>query len=221
MRRRALLVLPAALLLAGFASAASADDVWKTEKDADGIRIESRAVPGWKIHEMRGTTHIAAPLSAVAAVIDDASAMPKLNDLVVKTEILQRTSATRYRVYAAMKMPWPVSDRDIVNQREIRQDPATRAVTIVDTAVADAEPRKGYVRIARSRQEWRLSPAADGGTDVQIQLLSDPGGIPAALINVMSVSAPFNTLDNLRKLAGQPQYAQARPDFLAAPAAGE
>jgi hypothetical protein len=218
MRRRALLVLPAALLLAGFASAANADEAWKLEKDADGIRIESRVVPGWKIHEMRGTTHIAAPLASVAAVIDDVNAIRKLNDIVVKAEVLQRRSATSYRVYAAMKMPWPVSDRDIVNQREISRDAATGAVTFVDTAVADAEPRKGYVRIARSRQDWRLRPTANGETDVQIQLLSDPGGIPAAVINAMAVSSPFNTLSNLRKLAGEPQYAQARPAFLAAPA---
>src|SRR3546814_5649098 len=71
---------------------------------------------------MRGTARIDAPLSAVAAVIDDVPAITKLNDVVAKAEVTQRQSATRYRVYAAMKMPWPVSNRDIVNQREIRQD---------------------------------------------------------------------------------------------------
>lgn len=219
MRRRDMFRLPAALLLAGFASLAGAADDWKLEKDAAGIRIESRAVPGWSIHEMRGTTQIDAPLSSVVAVVDDVSAIPRLNDVVAKAEIEQRQDATHYRVYAAMDMPWPVSDRDIVNQREIKPDPATGAVTIIDTAVPDAAPRKDYVRIAKSRQEWRLTPNADGKTTVQIQLLSDPGGIPAALINAMSVSSPFNTLSNLRKLAKQAPYANAKPAFLAAPAA--
>ncbi|NGY03955.1 START domain-containing protein [Solimonas terrae] len=217
MRRRALLLLPLALLLGGLAPSVFADDGWKLEKDADGIRIESRAVPGWKIHEMRGTVQIDAPLSAVAAVIDDASAIPRLNDVVAHAEVVQRTSATRYRIYAAMKMPWPVSDRDIVNQREIKLDPATHGVTFVDTAVPDAETHKDYVRIVKSRQEWRLTPTGDGRTDVQIQLLSDPGGIPSTLINAMSVSSPFNTLGNLRKLAAQAPYAGAKPAFLATP----
>src|SRR3546814_134777 len=164
---------------------------------------------------MRGTARIDAPLSAVAAVIDDVPAITKLNDVVAKAEVTQRQSATRYRVYAAMKMPWPVSNRDIVNQREIRQDPVTKVVTIIDTALPDAEPRKDYVRIVKSHQQWRLTPTADGQTTVQIQLLSDPGGIPAALINAMSVSSPFNTLSNLRKLAKQPKYANTMPEFLA------
>src|SRR3546814_16582030 len=88
-----------------------------------------------------------------------------------------------------MKMPWPVSNRDIVNQREIRQDPVTKVVTIIDTALPDAEPRKDYVRIVKSHQQWRLPPTADGQTTVQIQLLSDPGGIPAALITAMRSEA--------------------------------
>src|SRR3546814_7806779 len=88
--------------------------------------------------------------------------------------------------------------------------PVTKVVTIIDTALPDAEPRKDYVRIVKSHQQWRLTPTADGQTTVQIQLLSDPGGIPAALINAMSVSSPFNPLSNLRKLAKQPKYAKDR-----------
>lgn len=219
MRRRTLLSLPAALLLAGFASSLLADDGWKLEKDADGIRIESRAVPGWSIHEMRGTTRIDAPLAAVAAVIDDITAIPKLNDVVAKAEVMQRQSATRYRVYAAMKMPWPVSDRDIVNQRQIRQDPTSFVVTITDTALRNATPRpgNGVVRIVRSTQVWTLTPDGDG-VRAQVTLLSDPNGpLPAALINSMSISTPFKMLKALRALAQSPPYALARPAFIEDP----
>src|SRR3546814_17415502 len=89
MRRRALLSLPFALLVAGVAASAIADDGWKLEKDADGIRIESRAAPGWSIHEMRGTARRDAPLAAVAAVLADVPAIPKLNDVVDQAELPQ------------------------------------------------------------------------------------------------------------------------------------
>jgi hypothetical protein len=207
--------LTTALLMLTVAAAAPAgDDGWKTEKDQDGIQIQSRAVPGWSIREIRGATHVAAPLTAVVAVVDDVAAIPELNDVVAEARVLQRDSATRYRIYAAMKMPWPVSNRDIVNQREITQSPATRAVTVVDTAVADAEPRKGYVRIVKSRQQWQLTPTADGQVLVELQLLSDPAGIPAAVINSMAVSSPYKTLSKLRELVRQARYAQAQPELL-------
>lgn len=214
-----MLRLVSALLLAGLAASATADEAWQLEKEADGIRIESRAVPGWSIHEIRGTARVAAPLATVAAVLDDVSAIPQLNDVVAEARVLQRDSATRYRLYAAMKMPWPVSNRDIVNQREITQNPAKHMLSIVDTAVPDAEQKKGYVRIVKSRQEWQLTPTADGEVIAQLQLLSDPGGMPAALINSMAVNTPFKTLVKLRELSRQARYAQARPAFLnAAPA---
>src|SRR3546814_12818819 len=98
---------------------------------------------------MRGTARIDAPLSAVAAVIDDVPAITKLNDVVAKAEVTQRQSATRYRVYAAMKMPWPVSNRAIANQREIRHNPVPQVVTINATALPDATPRDDYLRIAK------------------------------------------------------------------------
>src|SRR3546814_11388278 len=97
MRRRALLSLPFALLVAGVAASAIADDGWKLAKDADGIRIESRAAPGWSIHEMRGTARIDAPLPAVAAVIDDVPALPKLNDVVAKAVVPTRHSRPEER----------------------------------------------------------------------------------------------------------------------------
>jgi hypothetical protein len=213
--RRAALRLSSALLFVALAAPALAADAWKLEKDADGIRIESRAVPGWSIREIRGTARIDAPLSAVVAVLDDVSAIPQLNDVVAEAKVVRRDSATHYQTYAAMKMPWPVSNRDIYNERAITQDAATHAVVIVDAAVADAPAQRGYVRIVKSKQTWTLTPLADGKVDAQMQVLSDPGGIPAALINAMSVSSPFNTLTQLRRLSALPKYAQATPAFLA------
>ena len=214
MRRHALRGL-AVLLLAGLASAAAADEGWKTEKDADGIRIESRAVPNWSIHEIRASARINAPLSTVVAVLDDVPAITQLNDVVAEAKIVKRSDATHYRMYAAMKMPWPVSNRDIYNDRVLTQDAATRVVRITDSAVTDAPAEKGYVRIVKSTQTWTLTPTADGKVDARMQVLSDPGGIPAALINTMSVSSPFKTMSKLRELSVQAKYAQAKPEFLA------
>ncbi|MFT4046431.1 MAG: hypothetical protein QM661_06995 [Solimonas sp.] len=144
--------------LAGSAAAVATDAAWTLEKEADGIRIESRAVPGRSVHEIRGTARVPAPLPAVVAVLDDVSAIPQLNDMVAEARIVRRDSTTHYRLYAAMKMP--------------------------------------------------------AGRQSRHRLLSDPGGIPAALINRLSVSTPFRTIGKLRELAAQPKYARARPDFL-------
>ena len=215
-------LMPSLLIavLPSLAMAAEAD--WKLEKDKDGIQVYTRAVEGWNIREIRGATHVPAKLSSVVAVITDIAAQGELNEYVSQATVQNRESDTRYQIYALTKMPWPVSNRDVVNQRSIAQDPSSLVVTITDTAVdkASPEPKSGVVRIVKSKQVWTLTPDAKGGVNAQMQLLSDPNGpIPASLINSMSVSTPFKTLGKLKALAQKPQYASATPAFIKEPAA--
>lgn len=209
-----------AALLPSVAMAAEAE--WKLEKDKDGIQVYTRAVEGWSIREIRGVTHVPARLSSVVAVITDVAAQGELNEYVSQATVQNRESDTRYQIYAQTKMPWPVSNRDVVNQRSIAQDPSSLVVTITDTALESASPvpKSGTVRVVKSKQVWTLTPDPKGGVNAQMQLLSDPNGpIPASLINSMSVSTPFKTLGKLKALAQKPQYASATPAFIKEPAA--
>lgn len=213
------LLLMALLLASPLAGAADAE--WKLEKDTAGVQVYTRPVDGWSIREMRGVARIDARLSSVVAVINDVSALHELSDVVARAEVQKHESDTRYQVYSQMKMPWPVSNRDILNQRTITQDPATLVVTITDTATEDQlAVKKDYVRILKSRQTWTLTPQPGGGVTVETRTLSDPNGpIPASLINSMAVSTPFKTLSKLKEMAQRPAYAQASLAFIKEPAA--
>jgi len=204
------------LLVLLLPTAWSADELWRQEKDEGGIQIHTRAVPGWSIREIRGSTRFEGRLSSLVAVIDDSSASPELNEFVVKSSVERRDSATRYQLYSVTDMPWPVTDRDVLTEREIVQDPATLAVTISDKATENLMPvQKGLVRILKSRQQWTLTPAADGSVQVEWRMLTDPAGpIPSSMLNALSISTPLRTLAKLKELAQRPRYAQARLSFI-------
>ncbi|HKY91584.1 MAG TPA: START domain-containing protein [Nevskiaceae bacterium] len=217
---RALCGFLAALVLAGLPTLAFAkEDGWQLRKDKDGIQVYSRPVEGWTIHEVRAVTRIPSKLSSIIAVIDDVPNLPKLVTIVDKAELFHRDSPTKYQVYTTIKMPWPVSNRDALNQREIQQDATTHVVTITDKALAEGKPvEKDKVRIVKSTQIWTLTPGADGTVEVQTRMLSDPNGpIPSGIINAMSVGAPYDTLENLRKLSADPKYANASLPFIQEP----
>lgn len=215
-------VLTSVLLIAApsVARAASAgtESAWELRKDADEIRIYSRPVDGWTIHETRGEIHIDAKLASVVAVIDDVPQQVNLSDVVKSALVSRRDNSTQYQYHSVIKMPWPLHDRDIVSEREIRQDPVTLEITISDTATPDALPREeGLIRILKSRSVWTLTPRS-GGVDVQMRGLSDPNGsIPSSVINAMSVGTPFKTLANLRRLASEGRYANASLSFVVEP----
>ncbi|HSW13823.1 MAG TPA: START domain-containing protein [Solimonas sp.] len=216
-RLRALL---AVLMLAMFAPLAQgADEGWKLEKDKDGIQVYTRAVEGWTIREIRGVTRVPARLSSVVAVIDDVAAASELSDMVRETAIHQRQTNTRYQLYSVIKMPWPLDDRDMLNQREIRQDSGTLVVTISNVALANVvPPMADRVRITRSRQQWLLTPEREGRVLVEMRSLTDPAGpIPSSAINAMSVGVPFGTLEKLRAMAQLPKYRQASLGFIKEP----
>lgn len=197
----------------------AADEDWRVDKDQDGIQVSTRAVEGWSIREIRAVTHLKTRLSSVVAVLDDIGAMPELHELVKMAEIAKRESDTRYQTYSIADMPWPLSDRDAYNQREIVQDPGSLAVTLTDKALDGVKPpQKDLVRVVKSTQTWVMTPAADGTVTVEMRMLSDPNGpIPASVINSLSVSAPFKTMTKLTAMVQQPKYAQARLAFIREP----
>jgi hypothetical protein len=218
--RTVLAGLFATLVITALSSLALATDgKWELRKDKDGIQVYSRPVEGWSIHEVRAVTRIPARLSSIVAVIDDVPSLPHLVTIVDHAELFHRDSPTDYQVYTTIKMPWPVSDRDALNHREIKQDATTHAVTITDTAMAEGKPvEKGKVRIVKSTQVWTLTPGTDGTVEVQTQMLSDPNGpIPSGIINAMSVGTPYETLEHLRKLATDAKYASATLPFIQEP----
>lgn len=211
------LLLVSGVLVASSALASTGE--WRLERDRDDIQIYTRAVEDRSIREVRGDTQIAARLSSVVAVLTDISARPLLSDSIADAAVVQRDSETRYQVYSVMKAPWPFSNRDMLNQCEIAQDSASLAVTISSVALAEGvPPKKGHTRIVDSRQEWRLTPSEDGTINVQLFAFTDPGGtVPDSLINSLSVSSPFKTLDALRALSQQPKYRDAALDFVKEP----
>lgn len=218
MRRLLASFLAVMSLVPGALSATDAGD-WRLERDAEGIRIYTRAVPGWSIREIRGLVRIPARLASVVAVIDDVPASPQLNPLVAQASIHQRASAAHYHVYSTVEMPWPLADRDVLSEREIRQDAGTLVVTIRERAQPGLlPPREGFVRIVQSHQQWTLTPLDGGAVQAEMRLLSDPAGpIPAALVNALSVSTPFDTLARLREMAQRPPYRDAVRAYLREP----
>lgn len=210
-----------AMLLLAPALGGAAEEPWRLEKDRDGIKMYSRAVEGWSIREIRGVMRVEASLSSIVAVLEDVDAAHELSDVISEAKIVHRDSETHYRYYSAMDLPWPVSDRDMVDDCRITQDEQTLAVTIRDVAVeGDLPPRNGFVRMTRSVQTWTLTPSPEGVV-VELRILADPAGpIPAAIINAMSIGTPYKTLANLRGMVRKPQYADAKMTYLREPPAG-
>ena len=209
-----LLCLMAAPLLAD-------DNAWTLRKDEDGIQIFTRSVDGSKYDEVRATTQIKGRVSSVVALLQDPAYVPKLNDIISLVRLHEQLAADESMVYMQMEMPWPVSDRDILTHRRVVQDDDSKVVTITELATTDVLPQeKGFIRVVQSRQQWTLTPHADGTVDLDWITHTDPNGsLPSSLVNYLSVGVPHGSMTVLRDAIESGEFADAQLPYVVEPQA--
>jgi len=177
---------------------------WERVLNKDGIAIYTRQAKDARIHEIKGTALIDAPMLQVLNVVLDYRKFKEWQPRLIVFERLREISDVEFINYAAMKMPWPVKNRDMVMRARFLIDRDNRwfHVTWKDTTWPAKPVTSRYVRVPKSRVKWSLRPAAGGKkTWVEFRALGDPGGlIPAWLVNYFS---RYTLADSLRRLGKQ------------------
>lgn len=188
---------------------------WRLDKTEDGIAVFSREYPGSNVREIKAVMRVNSGVDALVAVINDVPNSIRLSGVVAESSIVSRVDDWNYTVYQRMSMPWPVQDRDVVSCREFNRNKITLVVTITDVACAgDMPPKKNIIRMQKFRQQWELSPRAEGDEgEVEVEFFahSEPGGpIPSWMVNSMSTDVPYEILRNLRAISKLEPYISVR-----------
>ncbi|MBI3307112.1 MAG: START domain-containing protein [Candidatus Omnitrophica bacterium] len=178
---------------------------WELKKNENGIEVSVRKVEGSPILEYKASMIVETGLEKVLAFYEEGQRMPEWFYQCVESRLLEEKSPNEKILYFVIDLPWPVKNRDSVYHRVRSQDPATGAVEFVISAVPDYLPEQdGRVRTPALKGIWRFTPLPDGRTEVYYQQHSDAGGhIPAALVNKLAVSIPYNSFFNFRKLLSE------------------
>lgn len=190
MRAPVLLLLAASL----FASCE-----WKVRKNEEGITVSTKCSTESSIDEFRAVAVVGAKVERIAALIDDVSRAPEWIKYCKKGQLIKRLDAKHTIAYTINDLPWPLTDRDsaVLN---IKSELAGGGVKIEFEARPEAVPKDdSLIRIKLLRGFWLLEPV-EGGTKVTYQVLSDPGNLPAWMVNLGLVEQPFETMKNLKKM---------------------
>ncbi len=149
--------------LAWLAMAAPPDDsaVWTTYVD-EPYRTECTRSAGEPWCRAFGTS--TASLERLGKIIEDRVSYTKTYSRVPIAEVLD---AEREIFRLAIDLPSPLTDRDEVLQASRADDGAARVYRWTSITHPNRPPQAGYLRLPRAAGEWRLTPRADGGTDVR------------------------------------------------------
>ncbi|MCB1174467.1 MAG: hypothetical protein KDK39_12925 [Leptospiraceae bacterium] len=183
---------------------------WELIYQKNGVQVYRRQAPNSPIHEMRGQAILPCPMLEVLSVVLDYKHFKEWQPHLIRFERLQTINDETFINYAAVSMPWPVQDRDMVMQARFQIEAPKRQFQVHwrDTSWPDRPPTKQYVRVASSRVIWSLSPVDQGrSTRVSFQALGDPGGwIPAWLVNWFSRYMIADSFERLQRRIEQKKF---------------
>lgn len=193
------------------AAHADTESGWTQALDKDGISVWTRSVPGFPVHEFRAVTTVHSTLTALVDLVMDTGSAPAWVFRTKRIDLLRRDdSKAEFLVHVVTDFPWPLRDRDVLVQGNIRQDSAG-TVTILSRSAPGAQNEDGCcVHMPYFSGTWIFRPLGKGLTEVTLQGLADPGGIiPAGIVNLIIHETPYQTLRGLRRVIGNPRYQSA------------
>lgn len=182
------------------------NDGWVLKNEKDAIKVYYRKTAG--IYELKLATSIKVSLSSMAHLLDEVDDYPVWGYKVSEARLLKRVSPTELFYYTKIDFPWPLSDRDVIMHTRTEQDPHTRALHSISTALPDYIPGMAdVVRIPKASIQWTVIPGNGGWAYIEYYLYSDPGGnLPDWVVNMALDVGPRETFKRMREILKTPRY---------------
>ncbi|MGA1868841.1 MAG: START domain-containing protein [bacterium] len=189
---------------------------WEKTKESNGITIYTRKIEGSHFKEFKAVMRVKTTLSGLIALFEDIESAPHWIETCIERKLLKRISPSETYTYMVNAAPWPIKDRDSIVHNIIEQDPNSGVVNIRATSVPDFIPEKSHLmRVKDIEAYWRFTPLADGYVEIVYRVYNNPGGyLPSWLVNIATISYPYKSMINLKKVITQPKYQQAHYDFI-------
>lgn len=186
----------AALLIVGALAAQS--NAWHEVHRTEALVVETRAVPGVAVNEMRATAVVDADADALWATVADLEGQKRLLPDTTVSQIVAREGETT--IVRQRSEPRVLDPREYViavrtasdtladgrTRRTLSWHTAPRFASLVDAGAVRVDVNQGF---------WAVERLADGRARITFQVLIDPGGnVPAVIVNLAQTRGAERTL---------------------------
>ena len=184
---------------------------WELVKDEDGVKVYESQWEGHSENQYKGVCVLQLPIEVVAAVLADIDFYPEWfhRCAQARKQTDHKASVLDFFVYIVIDVPWPFMDRHGVFRAQTTVDTASETIVINSVAQLDSEiaPRKDYVRISNSTQQWHLEKLAPQTTRITfINRTGASGSMSAMITNLGSKATVHQSLINMSTVAHHPRY---------------
>jgi hypothetical protein len=206
------------LAIAHFAWKYSGSNKWELVIDRDGKQVYSIKTPGSTLLHFKGVTRIKATLNGVMAAMlahDVKHCAQWFRSCSIEQTIEPWNPKVKSDVsFYRLGLPRPLAPREFLLRSQVSQDLDSRAVLITFTAVPDELPRNACCfRVENMHNSWKFTPVGNGELEVEFTEHMDQG-LPYFLVNHVMPDGVYHTLSFLPKYFNQPEWQDAKLDFI-------
>ena len=195
---------------------ATAQPEWNLKKEKDGIAVYTAKLDDSKFKSIRVICEFQASLSQLVSILMQPGLQPEWVVATKQAYLVKQVSSARIYYYAEATLPWPLSNRDMVIDLSISQDPKSKMLTIHANTIDNILPfMEGKQRVPISKATWLVKPLPNNKISIDYQIKIDPGGgIPPWMVNLFIAKAPYESFKNLSKLLLDKRFSGQYVDFL-------
>ena len=184
---------------------------WELVNDGDGVAVYESEWEGHSENQYKGVSVIEQPIEVIAAVLSDIASYPEWFHRCTEARKLKdnETSVLDFQLYIVINVPWPFNDRHGIFHAQTTVDPVSEKIDINSAARAESDipPHEDYIRITNSTQRWILEKLTLQTTRITfINQTGSSGSMSAFITNLGSQATVYQSLINIRPVAGRPRY---------------
>jgi len=170
------------------------------QKDQDGIKVFTCHAGDSPFKIIKAQFTLNASIAELEKFILDAENYVTWQYNTYESNVIQIINSREIIYYAAIRAPWPVSDRDMVAHIKIIKQKENEGVVIETRGMPGLIPEKdGRVRVPSSMATWTVKELGVNKLSVEYFITIDPGGaVPAWMVNMVSAEAPYYSFKNLK-----------------------
>jgi hypothetical protein len=190
----------------------AAEPEWQLYRDQEGIQLYSRPLPNSDFLEFKAVTIMETEIEAVGIVLRDVSAYPQWMPGCKRIDVVERFDENNMIVHYVRKMPWPLTDRDLVLNVRTQINWEVGAFTVQMSPIDDPRirPQAGLTRMKNMVGQWLVKYVDREHTRVTYIFRADPAlALPASIINNDMQDFPYQTLRGMQAILREPRYIEA------------
>lgn len=187
----------------------------------DGIKVYFYSHKNFSVGTFKAITYINAPLASILAVMFDNKSCPDWIHACVKSFVIKEIAFNERYHYQILDIPFPFKDRDFIFHSILKQNPETRAITIIVTSASDycydkqspqcsEVKQSNLVRVSKSIGTYKLEPCDKGVKITWIQHTDPAGNLPNWLVNQFAADTPYKTLKQLAQIVEEEEYKNSK-----------